>query len=133
MSVHIDISRYSELEFKAMDAVPRSELRLLQALADPLRLRIVRQLAELGPVCACDIAAGYEVSQPTISHHLKVLREAGWINGERRGTWIWYSLRPDAVVRFKQIADELEPFGGGTPRLPRWRVLQPMDNQPGAL
>jgi len=108
-----------------MDPIPRSELRLLQAIADPMRLRILRQLAQVGPVCACDIAAGYDVSQPTISHHLKVLREAGWVNGERRGTWIWYSLRPDAVVRFKQIADELEPFGGATPRLPRLRVLQP--------
>ena len=108
-----------------MDALDRSDTRFLQAAADPLRLSIVRQLAQVGPVCACDIAAGYKVSQPTISHHLRVLREAGWITGERRGTWIWYALRPDAVVRFRQIADELEPFGGGTPRLPRLRVLQP--------
>ena len=108
-----------------MEALPRSDTRLLQALADPLRLRILRQLAELGPVCACDIAAGYPVSQPTVSHHLRVLREAGWISGERRGTWIWYSLRPEAVTKLRDIADGLEPFGGGTPRLPRLRVLQP--------
>ncbi|MEX2546158.1 MAG: metalloregulator ArsR/SmtB family transcription factor [Chloroflexota bacterium] len=108
-----------------MDAAPRSDTKLLQAIADPLRMRILRQLAEVGPVCACDIASGYQVSQPTISHHLRVLREAGWTNGERRGTWIWYSMRPDALVRFRQIADGLEPFGGGSPRLPRLRVLQP--------
>ena len=108
-----------------MDAAPRSDTRLLQAIADPLRLRILRQLAELGPVCACDIAAGYSVSQPTVSHHLRVLREAGWITGERRGTWIWYSLRADALVRMREIVESLEPFGGGTPRLPRLRVLQP--------
>ena|SRR5215210_3907406 len=107
-----------------MDAIPRSEMVLLQALADPMRLRILRQLAEVGPVCACDIAASYPVSQPTISHHLRVLREAGWVSGERRGTWIWYSMRPEALVRLRDIADGLEPFGGGTPRLPRLRVLQ---------
>lgn len=98
---------------------------MLQAVADPLRLRILRQLAQVGPVCACDIAAGHSVSQPTISHHLRVLREAGWINGERRGTWIWYSLRAEAVARFREIAGGLEPFGGEPPRLPRLRVLQP--------
>jgi ArsR family transcriptional regulator len=108
-----------------MEPLPRSDTRLLQAIADPLRLRIVRQLAEVGPVCACDIAASYPVSQPTVSHHLRVLREAGWISGERRGVWIWYSIRPDAVVRLRDIADGLEPLGGGTPRLPRLRVLQP--------
>lgn len=108
-----------------MDSHPISDTRLLQAIADPLRLRIVRQLAQIGAVCACDIAASYQVSQPTVSHHLRVLREAGWITGERRGTWIWYSVRPDAVARLRQISETLEPFGGPTPRLPRLRVLQP--------
>lgn len=108
-----------------MEPQPISDTRLLQAVADPLRLRIVRQLAELGAVCACDVAASYQVSQPTVSHHLRVLREAGWITGERRGTWIWYSVRPDAVARLRQISEGLEPFGGSTPRLPRLRVLQP--------
>jgi ArsR family transcriptional regulator len=98
---------------------------LLQAIADPMRLRVLRQLAQVGPTCACDIAAGYAVSQPTVSHHLRVLREAGWISGERRGTWIWYSIRPDAVARFHDMAAGLDPFGGQPPRLPRLRVLQP--------
>ena len=108
-----------------MEKIPRSDSRLLQAVADPLRLRILRQLAQLGPVCACDIAAGYSVSQPTVSHHLRVLREAGWVTTERRGTWIWYSLRPEAVALLRAIVDSLEPLTGGTPRLPRLRVLQP--------
>lgn len=108
-----------------MESQPISETKLLQAVADPLRLRIVRQLAQLGAVCACDIAASYQVSQPTVSHHLRVLREAGWIGGERRGTWIWYSVRPDAVARLRQISEALEPIGGPEPRLPRLRVLQP--------
>ena len=108
-----------------MEAHPISETRLLQAVADPLRLRILRQLAQLGPVCACDIAASYQVSQPTVSHHLRVLREAGWITGERRGTWIWYSVRPEAVARLHQVSESLEPLDSPTPRLPRLRVLQP--------
>ena len=74
------------------------EVLLLQAAADPTRLAILRQLALAGPVCACDIGAGYALAQPTISHHLRVLREAGWIQGERRGTWIWYAMRPDAMI-----------------------------------
>lgn len=77
---------------------------LLQAAADPTRLAILRQLADCAEVCACDFTACCDVSQPTVSHHLKVLREAGWIVGERRGTWIWYSLRPEAVARFGQLA-----------------------------
>jgi len=87
---------------------------LLQAAADPTRLSILRQLSAAGPVCACDLTACCDVSQPTVSHHLKVLREAGWIDGERRGTWIWYSLRPEAVTRFRRLAGGLEPAGPRT-------------------
>jgi ArsR family transcriptional regulator len=104
---------------------PDPDTRMLQAIADPLRLRIVRQLADLGPVCACDIAAGYPVSQPTVSHHLRVLREAGWVDAQRRGTWIWYSLRPDATARLHALADALSGPSGTSPRLPRLRVIQP--------
>ena len=70
------------------------DVLLLQAAADPTRLAILRQLSDCAEVCACDFTACCDVSQPTVSHHLKVLRDAGWIDGERRGTWIWYSLRP---------------------------------------
>jgi ArsR family transcriptional regulator, arsenate/arsenite/antimonite-responsive transcriptional repressor len=85
------------------------DVLLLQAAADPTRLSILRQLSAQGPVCACDFTACCDVSQPTVSHHLKVLREAGWISGERRGTWIWYSLRPEAVARFQRLAGGLAP------------------------
>ncbi len=101
------------------------DTRLLQAIADPLRLRIVRQLAQLGEVCACDIAQGYPVSQPTVSHHLRVLREAGWIVGERRGTWIWYSIRSSAVARLSALGAALAPVGAEPPRPPQLRVIQP--------
>lgn len=85
------------------------DVRLLHALADPVRLAIVRQLSEAGTVCACDFAACAEVSQPTISHHLRVLREAGWVTTERRGTWIYYALAPAAVERLRALAGEIGP------------------------
>ena len=96
---------------------------LLAAAADPIRLAILRQLSLTGPVCACDIGAGYSVAQPTVSHHLRVLREAGWIAGERRGTWIWYSIQPEAMVRFQAIG---AAFGADS-SLPgrRLSVVQP--------
>jgi ArsR family transcriptional regulator, arsenate/arsenite/antimonite-responsive transcriptional repressor len=83
------------------------DIRLLQAAADPTRLAILRQLTAEGEVCACDFTSCCDVAQPTVSHHLKVLREAGWIESERRGTWIWYSLRPAAVARFRALAGAL--------------------------
>jgi DNA-binding transcriptional ArsR family regulator len=90
------------------------DVRLLQGAADPTRLAILRQLSAEGPVCACDLTACCEVSQPTVSHHLKVLRETGWVTPERRGNWIWYSIRPEAVQRFRQLADGMRP-GTGRP------------------
>src|SRR6188768_2891811 len=80
---------------------------LLQGAADPTRLAILRQLAGGDAVCACDFTACCDVAQPTVSHHLKVLREAGWVTTERRGSFIWYRLRPDAITRFRSIAGEL--------------------------
>jgi DNA-binding transcriptional ArsR family regulator len=85
------------------------DVRLLAAAADPARLAILRQLSSDGRVCACDFTACCDVSQPTVSHHLKVLREAGWVTTERRGTWIWYSLRPEAAARFRTLAGEMSP------------------------
>ena len=87
------------------------DIRLLAALADPTRLAIVRELAGGQPVCACDFDGCCDVSQPTISHHLKVLREAGVVTAERRGTWIWYALAPEAAGRLAAIARDLVPGG----------------------
>lgn len=66
----------------------------LKALADPLRLRMLSAIATdpRGESCVCDLAALAEVSQPTVSHHLKTLREAGLLTSERRGTWVWYRI-----------------------------------------
>jgi ArsR family transcriptional regulator len=79
------------------------DIALLAALADPVRLSFVRQLAENDGVCACDFSECCSVSQPTISHHLKVLREAGVVISERRGTNIVYSLAPDFSRRWTAI------------------------------
>jgi len=87
------------------------DVRLLHAIADPTRLAIVRQLSADGATCACAFNACCNVAQPTVSHHLKVLREAGWVDTERRGTWIWYTLRPTAVDRFRELAGEVRPDG----------------------
>ena len=89
------------------------DVLLLQAAADPTRLAILRQLSDMDEVCACDFTACCDVSQPTVSHHLKVLRDAGWIDGERRGTWIFYSLRPAAVDRFRELAGRFGPAAYG--------------------
>ena len=69
-----------------------------KALGDPVRLRLLSRIASApdGEICVCDLTGGdFEVSAPTISHHLKVLREAGLITGERRGTWVYY--RPEST------------------------------------
>jgi DNA-binding transcriptional ArsR family regulator len=80
------------------------DVLLFQALAEPTRLAIVRQLSEQGNVCACDFVSCCEVGQPTVSHHLKVLKDAGWVSSERRGSWVWYTLSADAVARLHAIS-----------------------------
>ena len=83
------------------------DVLLLQAVADPNRLAILRQLSREGAVCACDFEDCCSVGQPTISHHLRSLRTAGWVQSERRGTWIYYSIRSEALERFRALAGEL--------------------------
>lgn len=79
---------------------------VLAALADPVRLRIVSMLlaAPEGSACGCDLEGPLGLSQPTVSHHLKVLREAGLTEGERRGRWVHYRVIPE---RLTEIADAL--------------------------
>lgn len=71
--------------------------RLFRALADESRLAIIRQLAEQGEVCACDFLACCDIAQPTVSHHLKVLRDAGLVNSEKRGLWVYYTLNREKL------------------------------------
>jgi ArsR family transcriptional regulator len=79
--------------------------RLFKAMGDPVRLRLLSLIAshEGGEACVCDLSDVFELSGPTISHHLKVLREAGLISGERRGTWIYYRVHPEALGRLSAV------------------------------
>ena len=81
---------------------------LLKALAHPVRLQIMELLNRLGgQVCVCDIEVHFDLSQPTISHHLKVLRQAGLIESEPRGVWIYYRPRPGALAQVRAVMHNL--------------------------
>ena len=100
------------------------DVKLLQALAEPTRLAIVRQLASDGEVCACDFTDCCGVSQPTVSHHLKVLREAGVVSCERRGTWIYYRLESKAASRIATLGHLLTAGAQRQPkRLPTKQLV----------
>jgi len=71
--------------------------QVLKALGDGTRLAIMQMIGEAGELCSCDIERHFSLSQPTISHHLKLLRSAGLIEGERRGTWIYYRVITGAL------------------------------------
>jgi ArsR family transcriptional regulator len=87
------------------------EIQLLSALADPTRMEILRELAGSVEVCACDFTSCCNVSQPTVSHHLKVLRDAGAVTSERRGNWVFYRIAPNLIERLGGIAQTLVPGG----------------------
>ncbi|MEV0623456.1 metalloregulator ArsR/SmtB family transcription factor [Nonomuraea sp. NPDC050404] len=74
---------------------------LLKAVADPVRLRLLSMIGSHpgGEACVCDLTDAFDLTAPTISHHLKVLRTAGLIGGERRGTWVYYWIVPQQVAR----------------------------------
>ncbi|MGK4583072.1 ArsR/SmtB family transcription factor [Kitasatospora sp. HPMI-4] len=79
--------------------------RVFKALGDPVRLRLLSMIASRagGEVCVCDLTPAFELSQPTISHHLKLLRQAGLIDCERRGTWVYYWLVSEMTDRLAGI------------------------------
>ncbi len=85
---------------------------LFKALGDPARLRLLSLIAAQsgGEACVCDISASFDLTQPTISHHLKVLREAGLLTSERRGTWVYYRAVPAAVERMAAALDAVAPL-----------------------
>lgn len=78
---------------------------MFKALADPVRLRLVSLIASHagGEACVCDISATIDLSQPTISHHLKVLRTAGLLDSQRRGTWVYYRVIPAALQQLSAV------------------------------
>ena len=85
---------------------------LLKALADPVRLRLMSMVLshEGGEACVCDLTPAFDLSQPTISHHLKVLHEAGLLDRDKRGTWVYYQAKPEAM----QAVMALFATGAGT-------------------
>jgi len=83
--------------------------RLFKALGDETRLEIVALIAKSKePLCACEIEAHFDLSQPTISHHLKILRKVGVLSSERRGTWMYYAVEPDAFARITEFCSLVE-------------------------
>ncbi|MGH7318283.1 MAG: ArsR/SmtB family transcription factor [Candidatus Rokuibacteriota bacterium] len=79
--------------------------RVLSALADPTRLRILHLLSRHDSLCVCEIEAAFDLGQPTVSHHLKIMRQAGIVTAERRGTWAYYALARPAL---KSLAGDLQ-------------------------
>lgn len=79
--------------------------RAFKAIGEPVRLRLLSLIASHagGEACVCDLTGAFELSGPTISHHLKVLREAGVIEGERRGTWIYYRVRSETLRALSSV------------------------------
>ncbi|MFB4269173.1 ArsR/SmtB family transcription factor [Nonomuraea sp. GTA35] len=89
-----------------LDTGKAAELaRVFKALGDPVRLRILSIVGahEGGEACVCDITDVFDLTQPTISHHLKVLRDVGLLTSERRGSWIYYRLVPDSLAQLSAL------------------------------
>lgn len=87
-------------------ALDQSDAEMLaarfKALADPTRVAILNRLAAADEVCVCNFVGALELAQPTVSHHLKVLRDAGLVESTRRGTWAYYRLVPEAVDALRE-------------------------------
>jgi len=76
---------------------------MLKALADPVRLRLMNLIAQSDEACACDLPAALDRSQPTVSHHLKVLVDAGLLEREKRGKWAWFKVRTEQVEALSAV------------------------------
>ncbi|MFC4061497.1 ArsR/SmtB family transcription factor [Planomonospora corallina] len=104
----------SSLDHQPLDAEQATDLaRVFKALGDPVRLRIVSIVASHtgGEACVCDLTAAFELSQPTISHHLKVLKDVGLLTSERRASWVYYRLVPETLARLSGLLDLPCPAG----------------------
>ena len=88
---------------------------LLKALADPVRLRLMSLVASHpgGEACVCDLNEAFDLSQPTISHHLKVLHDVGLLGREKRGVWVYYRARPDALASLGTLIGSAQPAAVG--------------------
>lgn len=101
----------------ALDEPQSVELAtMFKALGDPVRLRLLSLIASHpgGQACVCEISATFDVSQPTISHHLKLLRSAGLLGCERRGTWVYYWVIPSALQQLSSVLHVDDHFAATT-------------------
>jgi len=83
--------------------------QVFAALADPVRLRLLSLIAAAGEICSCDLLGPLDRSQPTVSHHTKVLADAGLIAGEKRGRWVWWSIVPARVADVRSALGSPDP------------------------
>lgn len=118
-------------ESHAIDsAVAGSIATTLKALADPLRLRMLSFIATapVAEACVCDLASLTDVSQPTVSHHLKVLRDVGVLTSERRGTWVWYRITPGFTGAVSTLLEAFAPAAlSSGPERPHMTGLSDVD------
>jgi ArsR family transcriptional regulator len=96
-----------------LDAAQASRFApMFKALGDPVRLRLLSMIASAGggEVCVCDLTGAFHLTGPTISHHLRVLREAGLVDSDRRGTWVYYRLIPAGLTVLAALLDAGQNF-----------------------
>lgn len=117
--IPVDVLCCPPVTTAALDEAAATELAgVLKALADPVRLRLVSLIAAAptGELCACDLPALLDRSQPTVSHHLTQLVRAGLIDREQRGKWAWFRIRPDGFAAIRAALGEGAPAtGSGRP------------------
>lgn len=97
---------YAPLVTEPLSAEAAADIAVkLKALADPVRLRLFSMVASRasGEACVCDVSEGLDVTQPTISHHLKVLKDAGLLTSQRRASWVYYSVVPEALANLSTV------------------------------
>lgn len=103
-SIVLDAEECGRLGVTPLDAASAERLApMFKALGDPARLRMVSMIAAVPELCVCEITPAFDLSSATISHHLRTLREAGLIDCQRRGTFVYYRLLPDAVAALSAL------------------------------
>jgi ArsR family transcriptional regulator len=100
-------ARVLEAPLRESDAAELAQV--FAALADPVRLRLLSLIAAAGEICSCDLLGPLDRSQPTVSHHTKVLADAGLIAGEKRGRWVWWSIVPARVADVRSALGSSDP------------------------
>jgi ArsR family transcriptional regulator len=109
-----DTTAWQPITRSALDAEQATAFAsMFKALGDPVRLRLLSMIASAGggEVCVCDLTGSFALTGPTISHHLKVLREAGLVDSDRRGTWVYYRLVPAAITLMAGLLAVTEAVG----------------------